>query len=76
MRSTKPSLRTIRSIVPSSGFIIVDLYLLKRSGDFEKQQLYLAHLEDAVERVQATLDELARVGQVDFDAHNDATSQK
>lgn len=58
------------------SIIIVDLYLLKRSGDFEKQQLYLAHLEDAVERVQAALEELARVCQVDFDARNDATSQK
>jgi hypothetical protein len=49
------------------SIIIIDLYLLKHSGDFEKQQLYLAHLEDAVERVQAALDELARVGQVDFE---------
>lgn len=58
------------------SIIIVDLYLLKRSGDFEKQQLYLAHLEDAVERFQAVLDELAGVGQADFDARNDAISQK
>jgi hypothetical protein len=44
------------------------LYLLKCSDDFEKQHLYLAHLEDAVGRVQAAIGKLATVNQDGFNS--------
>lgn len=63
--------QVIQEMADPLSIIIVDLYLLKGSDDFEKQQLYLAHLEEAVGRVQAAIYKLATVNQDGFNSQEE-----